>query len=168
MLRYKGGTIKVDTNDYWPNLFSADAAEALRTGDRVMVTGLVDDNFFTAKEIDANNITLQGKNYSRVYSYNSNNTTYWPYYYGQDQNMSDGRIALTGRVSKILPNDSFELSYGTQTIKVDAKDINVMQKSAVKTGDRVTVYGDIDESWYGKQQLDADYLVRTSTYQARG
>jgi uncharacterized protein YdeI (BOF family) len=55
-INYGGGTMRVDTNDAWPNLFKRDANVAgkqLSVGDRVYVMGKIDNNFFTKREIDA-------------------------------------------------------------------------------------------------------------------
>lgn len=50
-LRHGKGTIMVDTNDDWPNLFDNNAGQILKTGDKVRVSGEVDDNLFTKKEM---------------------------------------------------------------------------------------------------------------------
>ncbi len=61
-LNYDGGTIRVDTNDAWPNIFKKDANTAtkqLTVGDNVVVTGKIDDNFFSKREIDAKSLRFE-------------------------------------------------------------------------------------------------------------
>lgn len=169
-LNYKGGSIKVDTNDYWPDLFAKDALEVLKPGDQITVTGVVDDNYFTKKEIDATSIAYRGTNYSRLYRHKSDGTAYsnvWPYYVW-DEKIYENRVGISGTVSNILNDQEFEMKYGTGTIKVDTSALKVLDTDRLNVGDRVMVYGDMDENWFGKRELDADYLVRTDIYQSQG
>jgi uncharacterized protein YdeI (BOF family) len=163
-LNHAGGKIRVDTNDYWANLFRKDAVEVLKPGDTVTVTGVVDDNFFTKKEIDATRILHKGKDYSRVYR-SAPEDGYWPYY-GWGDGMYGDDVSVSGTVSKILSDDEFELKYGTGVLKVDVGALEVSETDRLRQGDRVTVYGDMDDNWFGKRELDADYLVRTHVYRA--
>lgn len=170
MLKYKGYRIQVDTNDYWPNLFGKDAIQVLKPGDKVTVTGKVDDNWFTKKEIDATSISTGGKNYSRVYWRGSNNMSNygsWPYY-GWNDEMYEERVGLSGTVSKVTGDNTFEMKYGTGTVKVDTSGLDIIKANMLNRGDRVTVYGNMDDNWFGKRELNADYLIRTNVYHARG
>ncbi len=166
-VNYSGGTIKVDTNDAWPNLFRKEALEMLKPGDRVTITGKVDDNLFARKEIDASSISHQGKTYSRVYSQTPYDTAYYGYwpYYGWDDKMYNDNVSISGTVSRVIDDDEFEMKYGTGTVKVDTSALNVDANRLLQVGDRVMVYGDMDDNWFSKRELDADYLVRTNVYQ---
>src|SRR5688572_22201289 len=55
-LDYGKGVIRVDTNDGRSNIFQgadANAGNVLREGDQVTVTGRIDNNWFSEREIDA-------------------------------------------------------------------------------------------------------------------
>jgi uncharacterized protein YdeI (BOF family) len=169
-LSYSGGAIKVDTNDGWPNLFRTDAIEVLKPGDKITVTGLVDDNLFVKKEIDAISISHHGETYSRLYwhiPYDNAYYGYWPYY-GWDDKMYDDKVSISGTVSKILSDTAFEMKYGAGSLKVTTDDLNVHDADRLRVGDRVMVYGEMDDNWFGKRELDADHLVRTNVYGPRG
>ena len=68
-LNYKGGTIKVSTDEAWGPLYDAKSAYMLKPGQNVTVTGSVDDGWFTRKEIQAYAIDVQGIG-GKTYSYN--------------------------------------------------------------------------------------------------
>lgn len=155
----------VDTNDSWPNLFDKKASEILKTGDRVRVSGEVDDNLFTKKEIDATRVTHYGKNYSRTYwnqedyAYNNDYITY------DNRRYRDGEdITLTGTVGKTTDDQKFMLNYAGGSIQVDADDLCMEETNRLHTGDRVTVIGEIDDDWFEKREIEADHILRVSDY----
>ena len=164
-LRYSNGTIMVDTNDHWPNLFDKNASQILKTGDRIQVSGEVDDNFFAKKEIEATRITYQGENHSRTYwseeDYNDNSDylTYGDRHYREGED-----ITLTGTVGKTMDGQEFMLNYVGGSIKVDADDLRMEKTNRLRTGDRVIVMGEIDDDWFEKREIEADRIVRMNDY----
>jgi len=73
-LNYEGGTIHVDTNDAWPNIFKKDANNAtkqLAVGDHVVVDGRIDNNFFAKREIDAKSLRFEQGGQIFTYGYGS-------------------------------------------------------------------------------------------------
>jgi uncharacterized protein YdeI (BOF family) len=167
MLKTKMGDIKVDTNDNWPMLFGEKAGDnftnILTTGDRVTVRGNVDDNYFTKKEIDATNIGFTGQGYTKVYYHKDSdmNDSYW---FNNDK-QNDDTISLSGSVAKIIDEDEFLLNYvGGGTIRVETDDIEINDSNQIRVGEAVTVYGEIEESWYGKKELEATSINRQSSY----
>ncbi len=162
-LSYGNGTIMVDTNDHWPALFRKDVANILTPGDHVQVSGFVDDNLFTKKEIDAESIVHESTQYSRVYRLNDGrDNVYRPYSYYHA--MDDEGISLTGDISKIIDDDSFMLNYGNGMIRVDADEIEFPKTERLRVGDRVTVKGEIDDNWFGKRTLEAESMYRINYY----
>jgi hypothetical protein len=72
-LAYDGGMIHVDTNAAWPNIFHKDANNAtkqLAVGDHVVVTGKIDNNFFSKREIEAHSLSFE--NGGQIFSYEHN------------------------------------------------------------------------------------------------
>lgn len=165
-LKYATGTIMVDTNDAWPNLFKQDAIGILKPGDRITVSGRVDENFFTKKEIDATAISHRGQTYTRG-KYDAAAYGYWPFY-GWNNRDYDDNVTLTGRVNKIIGDDEFEMSYGEGFVRVETKGVNFPDADRLRVGDQVTVSGEMDHKWFGKRELDAEYIVRSDYYSPRG
>ena len=162
-LRHKNGSIKVDTNDRWPNLFSQDASEILKTGDKVRVSGVVDDNLFTKKEIDATRIAHDGMQYYRVYWLDDDARDY-DYVYWYDRNRDGEDIVISGTISRVTDDQEFMLNYTGGTIQVDADDISEAKTDWLAVGDQITVFGEIDDDWFEKREIDAERIVRVSYY----
>lgn len=56
------------------------------------------------------------------------------------------------------------LKYAGGTIQVDADDFHMEETNQLRTGDRITVVGEIDDDWFEKREIDADRIMRVSTY----
>ncbi|MCD6034301.1 MAG: hypothetical protein K0R63_42 [Rickettsiales bacterium] len=168
-LDYGGKTIRVNTKAHWPDLFEKDALEILKPGDSVTVTGIVNDHFFTKKEIDALSIEHKGTKYTRTYwheAYDITKPGFWSYY-GWRGTAYDKGISLSGRVGRVIDANKFELDYGNGIIKVDAHNVSVPEKTALEAGDHVTVYGEITDHWFKDRDITADYIVRSAYFPKR-
>ena len=166
-LTYAGGTIEVDTNDSWPGLFKKDSTDLIKTGDHVTVSGRIDDNYFTGKELDAYALTSYSKGFTR----NFRNDAIFPKDYnyaphGEDSFLADkNTVRLVGRVSEITGNDKFMLAYGNGgTIKVNTNKLQVPGANYVAVGDQVIVYGDVNRDWTLKKEIDARQIVSPRIY----
>lgn len=76
------------------------------------------------------------------------------------------QIVVSGRVSDI-DDDSFKLNYGKDSIKVEMSNWSFDDKSEqIRNGERVTVYGYIDNSWFERHKLQAQavYIHDRNTY----
>lgn len=170
MLNHAGGMIKVDTNDTWPDLFANDAATLLKTGDRVSVTGKVDNNLFTTNEIEAYRMTVAGNSYSRVYT----NQAYAPSYendYAAYNNVAygagledDQKVRISGEVSRIEKDDKFMLRYGNGEIMVDTDDVEFSNVTALAVGDEVVVFGEVDKDLFQKKEVEAERVILSRAY----
>lgn len=179
-LNIGGSTIKVDTNDDATNLFgdNREARNVLKPGDKVTVTGTIDENLFDRKEIDATVVQFNGKNYYSALTpaaggtvaatTTSTNPVYadWEKEYEvvrpyDTKEFVNDRVRLTGNVVKISDADTFTLDYNGGTIEVDINDNAFMKKnSKIAIGDRVALYGEMDDNWFTKRHFEADTLVR--------
>lgn len=164
VLKTTNGDINVDTNDRWPMLFNKTANQrTLTAGDKVMVRGIIDDNYFTKKEIDAESIAQIGSGYTTVYYYDTDNydDNFW---YDSDY-YNEKTVSLSGSVAKIMDDDEFLLNYvGGGTIEVDAGDVVDDINKSLSVGDSVTVYGEVEEGWFNNRELDATSIYRQSVY----
>lgn len=82
------------------------------------------------------------------------------------KNSSKNQIVVSGRVSDIEDN-TFRLNYGKDSIKVEMAEWSFEDKAEqIKDGERVTVYGYIDNSWFEKHKLQAQaiYIHERNTY----
>lgn len=168
-LQYAEGTIKVDTNDAWPDLFQENATSLLRTGDNVTVTGKVDNNLFTANEVEAYQLTVNGPNYNRVYTNNEfgpdNDSSYVASYGAYGAGLEDDqKVRLSGEVSRLVDNESFMLRYGTGEITVNAADVKFSDAARLAVGDEIVVFGEVDKGLFSKKTLDANRIILSREY----
>lgn len=168
-LNHAGGIIEVDTNAAWPDLF-AGTGSMLKTGDRVSVTGKVDNNLFSANEIEAYRLSVAGESHSRVYT----NSHYAPDY-GDDfaayENAAygaglddDQKVRISGEVSRIMEDDTFMLRYGNGQIIVDAEDVEFTNAGRLAVGDEVVVFGKVDKALFQKKQVEAERVILSRAY----
>ncbi len=71
-MSYWGGDMLVDVNDGRPDLFKNNMKDNLNIGDKVVVSGIVDDHTFSEKEIDASNISVIKSDLVTTYDGNIN------------------------------------------------------------------------------------------------
>lgn len=169
-LNHAGGTITVDTNDAWPDLFRADAGTVLNTGDRVSVTGKVDNNLFSGNEIEAYRLTVSGDTYGRIYT----NQNYAPSYendYAAYNNVAygtgltdDQQVRISGEVSKIVNDEKFMLRYGNGEIQVDTDDVDFTNAAKLNVGDEVVVFGEVDKDLFQKKEVEAERVILSRAY----
>lgn len=166
-LNYKGGTIKVTTDETWRSMYDSKSANALRVGQRVFVSGVVDDNWFSRKEIDAYSVRTTGTD-GTAYSYNKQaasgskaDDTYMlgtaTQYFGEGSN-----IMLSGIVSQVDGED-FWLRYSGGTIKVDGEKLD-LPDNRLRVGDRVSVQGEIEDPFFQNKQIEARTITFVDMY----
>lgn len=159
-LDYGGGVVTVEMTD---GDRDADAYQLLR-GDKVSVTGLIDDDFFETTSIDA----------SSVYVDNINT---WFFADPTEEGVATittpvvtDYTVLQGTVTKVN-GEEFTLNTGARqvTVEVDEMATDPLDKEGfrqVTVGDRVSVTGQIDTDFFEGRVLEADSLVELSGYGA--
>lgn len=172
-LNYGSGRVKVDTNDKWANMFKADANNAgrvLKEGDRIVVSGRVDNNWFANREIDATSIRHQSGGQVFAYDLDPNMTNLA----GVDPGTlldQQGRVVLTGTITRAINNDRYQMRYGTgqqaNTIEVDTTGVDDNTISNLKVGDRITVIGKVDDTLFNRREINADN-VQVGTRNGKG
>lgn len=154
-LAYGDGAVTVEMDD-WDN--DADAF-ALLTGDRVTVTGKVDDDFFEATTVEASSVYVEKLN---------------TYFYASAADEEGGYVAITtpitpasitvqGTVTAVEGED-FVVDSGLREIRVatdglayDPLDDEGFQQ--IDVGDRVSVTGTADYEFFDGRELLADVIV---------
>ena len=151
--------------------FTGDETEYLTIGESVTVRGVLDDDLFEGREIEASDVRL---NDSYVYYYydvpamstdmsNRNNQDNQNNDANQAQ-MNDGAyVYLTGEVTEV-ENDMAMVSDNSTTYQVDmselgydATDDEGMQK--IEVGDVVYLYGEVESGFFTDKQIVADGIV---------
>lgn len=141
--------------------FSGDETEYLTQGENVTVTGVVDDDLFEGREIEATNVSLNDSYV--LYYYDT------PNYNTMDNNsnssaMEDGTYAtMTGTVQNIDGMVAM-VKGATMSMNVDFSDLGYnpfddegMQK--IEKGDRVYVTGEIDSDFFSDKELMASSVI---------
>ncbi len=173
LVQKNGGTIMIDTNDDAYDMFGdKEAKDVLPLNSQVTVTGQVDDNLFTEKEIDATSIRFKGKEYLSTFvsdedkesMRNANATwanTTWSD--ADDKAFDDGKMRLTGTVVEVSDEDTFTLSYAKGNIEVDLNTDIEGEVAPVKVGDRVALYGEMDDNWFVDKHFEATSMTRITS-----
>ena len=173
-LNYGSGIITVELESWG---WDEENMSRLRQGDSVTVSGIIDDDLFEGREIEADNVYLNrefvffapmGANASEGTAQTGQNSN------RNDVNnfeaMEDGSyLTLTGTVTAV-DGDDFTLNTGTGSMKIDTDELDYdpfdedgLQK--LQQGDRVQVYGEIDEDFFESKKLEADRIVTLSQSQ---
>jgi len=160
-LNYGNGSIHVEMEDW---AWDKNLANYIQQGDKVTVSGQIDDDWFEKREIEANNVYFD-KNYTYYYVYDL-----YPAYtasYNDDGEMKDYEdgtyISSRGTVEKISDNH-FTLNSkngGNMSVDVSELSYNPFDNGGIAVGDRVYVSGEIDDGFFSTQELDADVVVIT-------
>jgi hypothetical protein len=158
VLDYGKGMITVEMDD-WDN--DADAYKVI-AGDEVTVNGMIDDDLFETKTIEASSVYVKGLN---------------TYFYASAADEEDSFITLSspwvisytviqGKVTDITGRE-FTVDTGTRKVTVDTigmgydpTDDEGFQK--IKKGDRVSVSGQMDTEFFGNRELEASSIVTLS------
>lgn len=160
-LDYGKDRITVETDD-----FRSDALRSLKQGDRVMVSGRIDDGFFSSKSIVASTVRVEGsqETLSSNHAAMNDSRSAFPEAPGNVSRMEDGDwISLTGKVSK-MDDDEFTIQTGSQSVAVDASDVDGFDRKGLRVGDRVSVSGEVDEGGlFTDREIETNSVVILSS-----
>jgi|GEM_PF-221772 uncharacterized protein YdeI (BOF family) len=174
-LNYGEGIITVELDQWgWDDVDMA----YLRSGDEVTVNGMIDDDLFEGREIKADNLYLnrefvylvpadqQNKQAMNKSQENKNTRANRNRSINVDA-MEDGSyITMTGVVVE-QNGDEFTLSGNGQNMRVDTNELDYnpfdddgLQR--IRKGDRVQVYGAIDDGFFDTRKIEADRVISLS------
>lgn len=158
-LNYGKGKVKVELGGWnW----SGNETKYLNRGDRITVTGRIDDGLFTGREIQAENIYLP-KSSTYYYMTDSHPSYYW--FSERDKPVEDGSIVtMRGTVSKISGNEFMLTGVGNRSMQVDVSNLDNTPLDdeggqKIRNGDRVQVYGAIDDDFFESREIMANNIV---------
>lgn len=160
VLDYGDGIITVEM-DGWE--WAGGEGSYLKPGDNVTVSGNIDNDLFSGRELEADTVYLHNY-YTYYYTEGSTSYPYDFYDYGEAVSMEDGSYAtLTGTIAG-QQGDEFTINTMGSTMKVDVSDMSDNPFDAegylrLKPGDRVRVYGEMDEDFFSGRELEADRIV---------
>lgn len=153
ILDFGADTVTVEVDD-WDTY--ADGT-ALLPGDRVSVTGRVDENVFSADTIEAGAVYV--KNLDTVFYASSADEEEFGLAAVPMGDVSDN-VDYTGWV-KGTSEGGFNLGAGIVKIAVDTSGLDTaLARKGVEAGDRVYVWGDLDFTDGGESKLVAKGLVK--------
>lgn len=193
VLDYGGDPIEVELEDWgWD---AAETSRSLQVGDRVMVSGRIDDDWFSDRELEADNVyTLR--------TYTAYLADADPAYRRPEPNASlqDGTfVSVSGTVTGI-DGDTLSVDTGTRTVAVDGQSVREGQSGeagsdpqqrgarqgagaggqrgaaarvdgsigrSIAVGDRIYAYGQADAAFWNDDVLKAEVLLRIDDVRAR-
>lgn len=164
VLDYGEGLITVVMDRYdW----DADAAPLTR-GDDVTVYGVVDDDFWEVREIEASSVYNSDTgsiHYAAVTEDDAWDWGWTGFTYAYDPDWDDSAITVTGTVvMEEAEGAEFFLNLGYHTIEVDTAEMAVDPLDEdgffdVDAGDTVMVTGTIDNDLFDNAELSAETIV---------
>ncbi|HSM06917.1 MAG TPA: hypothetical protein VK858_19985 [Longimicrobiales bacterium] len=154
-LNYGEGIITVEMDD---GDRDADAYQLMR-GDKVTVTGLVDDDFFQTTTIEAGSVYVEELG---TYFYASS-ADEEDSFVTLAMPVSDSRFVLQGTVTAVS-DDEFMLDTGARQITVELDELGYDPLDdegyqTIEVGDRVTVTGEMDYDFLEGRELVASSIT---------
>ncbi len=164
-LDYGNGVTQIDYDDALHALFKK-IDRKIEAGDKVTVTGKIDNNWFAKREILVSSILHITDDYILLYKRPAAAGDEVPVIIGvaKPSLFLDGQVALTGIVSGGAYNGGFTLRYEDGTIQVDASSIKIPSNNRIVSGDVVTVYGKIDNSFFENRSITAETVEKIGVY----
>lgn len=151
ILDHGTGTVTVEMDDWdWYR-----EGQALAPGDPVVVTGKVDNDLWEAKRIEA----------SSVYARNLN--TYFFASGADEEDLATSTVYVppnptssdtTGYVSAV-EGQEFTVGMGMAAVRVDTSNLPANRRPAIKVGDRVYAWGDLDLDPQERAEIMAKGIV---------
>ena len=153
VLDYGDGAITVEMGSYgWYN------PQVLQKGDKVTVSGVMDDDIFDKRTLEASAVYVD-----RLDSYflaSAVDRDAGIYAYPGAMFMSDEEwVAVSGTVAS-MDEDELMLDIGFQTIEVETDDL--VGGPNLSEGDRVIIYGEVEDDLFEDAELEAEQVVRLS------
>lgn len=159
MLNYGDGLVTVEMDDYDRD---ADGYNLMK-GDKVRVSGFIDDDVFETTKIEAGSVFVENLG---------------TYFFASSADEEDSFMTMTapvvvsstyvqGKVTGIN-GCKFTLDTGKRMLTVDTSELgyNPLDKEGyqkIKKGDRVSVGGKMDKDFWGNRELDANSVITLMT-----
>lgn len=162
MLNYGSGTVTVEMDDV-----DRDAESyQLGSGDRVVVSGLINGDFFEMTSIDASSVYVEGASaFFHASTQDGDNSTFYDPIVSVTDPIVDGEVTLQGTVTSVNPvEDEFVLNTDTRTLTVEVDNVaqNPLDDEGyiqLDPGDTVSVSGRMSEGFFEDRVFVADYVI---------
>jgi uncharacterized protein YdeI (BOF family) len=155
---YAGRSLLVEMDDWdWYA-----EARPIQKGQKVVVTGRIDDDLFQRRTIEASSVYVESLDTYFYASSADEENRFYPY--GQVYDYRSGNfVALTGRVDSVGRKE-FVLDTGAGNVVIDTAKMrdNPLDREGprqVGKGDRVSVTGRIDEGLFERREVNATTVV---------
>lgn len=159
ILSYGSGDITVEMDDWrWDD----ERTKYIRAGERVTVTGMIDDDLFEGREIKANNIYVNADN---MYFYREKADMFPMGTYGDMTSMGDGSyVTMSGRVTAVNGKEITLTDANNVNTQVDLGALSYNPFDAdgvqqIRNGDMIKVYGEIDKDFWERKEIVASSVV---------
>ncbi len=170
-LKYWDGDMLVDVNDGHPDLFNGNMKSHLNIGDKVVVSGVVDDHMLTENEIDATRIdVIKGDNvttYDGSITKSKLQNVGLPEYYSNYNvgYITEGQARISGYISEVPNDHQVILNYGTQKMLIELNGLELSKPALFTEGDFVVIEGTFDKGLLNSTTIKAANITKVSTYQ---
>ena len=151
--------VEMDDSDWYK-----EGAKILK-GDNVVVHGRVDHDFLEKRKIEASSVFVKGiDTYFFASSEDDEPDPFIRSFYYEVKDLPDGlMVEFSGNIEAVDGRE-FVLNTGLQRINVDTADMNYDPLDnfgfpALKTGDKIKVYGRVDDSLFSEKEIDASYII---------
>lgn len=159
ILNYGDGEVLVEMDD---GDRDADAYVLLK-GDEVTVSGRIDDDFFEQTKIEAAIVYVKNID-TTFFSSSIDEESYDLFEPSVVPQLPLSRTVVRGTVSDVN-GDEFLLNTGKRLLRVDVSDMDSDPLDdqgylKIRTGDRVSVFGQIDVDLFEGRRLEADSVIK--------
>ena len=162
-LESKGQKMEVTMNNNF-DMWTSDGLK-IRQGDKIVVTGRVDNDLLDKKTLNASSVYV--KNLNSYFYGDSSDNSYTPVlsssYMAIEDLPENSSVDITGKVTNISGRE-FTVDTGLRKVQVDTADMlyNPMDSTGltqVKKGDRVQISGLVDNKYLDEKELSASYII---------
>jgi len=160
-LDYGDGSVIVEMDD---GDRDADAYKLL-PGDKVTVSGLIDDDFLETTTIEASSVYVDSIG-TTFFSSAVDEETFNTIAYMSVVPVEQARVEVAGTITDI-DGEEFTVSIGTGRLSIDVEDMsfNPLDDEGylqLDVGDRVRVFGEMDREFFDEYELDAETIVKVN------
>ncbi len=147
-------TVEMDDFDFYPEGYK------LLENDKVVVSGIVDDDLFEKKTIEASTVFVENLG-THFYANPADEEDFASWTVSVPVVLE--QVEVTGKITAVEGRE-MTLDSGKTAIRVDTKQLgfNPMDDKGflkLEKGDRVKVGGDIDPELFGKHEVSANWII---------
>lgn len=155
-------TVEMDDFDFYPE------GRNLIDNDQVVVYGFIDDDLFEKRTIEASSVYVQNLG-THFYASGADEEDFAVW--SLTSPIEVGQVEVTGTVTsvngRVLTIDNGRRSLRVDTASMPYNPVDQIGYLKIGLGDRIKVSGDMDDSLFGKREIEADWIIELSRSSAR-